>query len=77
MTNNTIARPVLHPMSKLQRQVQSLVDSGKLQPSDAIWKVGFLFRDNWSHWKEELLDFEFTMQDPIQSFLDVEDWDED
>lgn len=77
MANHTITRPVVHPMDKLQRQVQSLVNSGKLQPSDALWKVGFLFRDSWPHWKGELLDFEFTMQDPIQSLLDVEAWDED
>lgn len=64
-------------MGKLQRQVQSLVDSGKLQSSDALWKVAFRFRDNWSYWKSELLEFEFSMQDPIQAFLDVEAWDED
>ncbi|MGF1603142.1 MAG: DUF4327 family protein [Thermosynechococcaceae cyanobacterium] len=77
MTNDTISRPVVHPMGKLQRQLQSLVDSGKLQSSDALWKVAFLVRDNWPHWKSELLEFEFSMQDPIQAFLDVEAWDED
>ncbi|NJK41697.1 MAG: DUF4327 family protein [Acaryochloridaceae cyanobacterium SU_2_1] len=64
-------------MGKLQRQLQSLVDSKKLKPTDSLWKVGLLFPDRWSHWKGELLDFEFSMQDPIQSLLDVEAWDED
>lgn len=77
MTNETMVPRVMHPMVRLQRQVQSLVNSRKLQPTDGLWKVGFLFRDAWPHWKEELLDFEFSMSDPIQAFLDVEVWDED
>jgi hypothetical protein len=77
MTNISMAQSVLHPMGKLQRQVQSLVNSHKLKPTDSLWKVGLLFPDRWSYWKGELLDFEFSMQDPIQSFLDVETWEED
>lgn len=77
MTNSTMTPAVLHPMGKLQRQVQSLVNSRKLKPTDSLWKVGLLFPDNWSHLKDELLDFEFTMQDPIASFLEVETWEDD
>jgi hypothetical protein len=77
MTNKSVTHRVMHPMVKLQRQVQFFVDSRKLQPTDRLWKVGFLFQDTWPYWKQELLDFEFSMQDPIQAFLEVEAWDED
>ena len=59
MTNDTMTRRVTHPMVRLQRQVQSIVDSRKLQPTDGLWKVGFLFRDTRPQWKEELLDFDY------------------
>lgn len=77
MTNTSVAQSVVHPMGKLQRKVQSLVNSRKLKPHDSLWKVGLLFPDKWSHLKHELLDFEFSMQDPIQSFLEVEGWDDE
>lgn len=77
MTNPSLTQVDIHPMGKLQRQLQSLVNSNKLKPTDSLWKVGLLFPDRWPHWKHELLDFEFSMQDSIQSLLDVEAWDED
>ena len=76
MANDRVTAPVLHPMGKLQRQVQSLVNSQKLKPTDSLWKVGLLFQDNWPHWKQELLEFEFSMADPIQALLDVESWED-
>ncbi|MBD2579058.1 DUF4327 family protein [Oscillatoria sp. FACHB-1406] len=66
-----------HPMVKFQRQLQSLVDSKALKPNDSIWKVALLYGDDWQYWKNELLDFGFTMQDAIGDVLVVEAWDED
>jgi hypothetical protein len=66
-----------HPMVKFQRQLQSLVDSKALKPNDSIWKVALLYGDDWQYWKKELLEFGFTMQDPIQDVLVVEAWDEE
>ncbi len=66
-----------HPMVKFQRQVRSLVDSNVLKPTDALWKVALLYGDDWAHWKRELEDFEFTMQDPVSELLSVESWDEE
>lgn len=77
MTKTLLSQPVLHPMAKLQRQVQSLVDSKMLKPTDRLWKIALLYGDEWSHWKQELEDFEFTMQDPISDLLMVESWEED
>ena len=68
---------VAHPMVKLQSKVSSLVDSGILKPSDSIWKIAFLYEDKWDYWKQELLDFGFTMQDSISELIAVEAWDED
>jgi len=68
---------VVHPMVKLQRQVQSLVDSKMIKPSDSIWKIALLYGDEWAYWKRELLDFEFSMQDPVSDLLAVESWEED
>ena len=74
MTNQT----VVHPMVKFQRQVQSLVMKSKvIKPEDPIWKIAFLFGDEWSHWRRELEDFDFSMQDPIGDLLAVESWEED
>ncbi|MBD2104387.1 DUF4327 family protein [Leptolyngbya sp. FACHB-261] len=72
-----MAQQVTHPMVKLQNQVRSLVDSGVLKPDDQIWKIALLYGNDWPHWKEELLDFEFSMQDPVTDLLAVESWDED
>ncbi len=68
---------VAHPMVKLQRKVSSLVKSNLLKPSDSIWKVALLYGDEWTYWKKELLEFGFTMQDPVSELLMVEAWDED
>ncbi len=72
-----MTQQVLHPMVKLQRQVRALVASKKLKPNDGLWKIALLYQEEWPHWKQELLDFEFSMQDPIQDLLDVEAWDDD
>lgn len=78
MPESTTAAPlVLHPMAKFQRQVRSLVESNVIKPSDKLWKIAFLFKDNWEHWKQELEDFEFSMQDPISDLLAVESWEEE
>ena len=68
---------VIHPMVKLQRNVQSLVESKIIKPTDSIWKIALLYGNQWQYWKQELLDFGFTMQDPIGDLLAVEAWDED
>jgi hypothetical protein len=77
MTNTMLKQPVVHPMAKFQRQIQSLVDSNVIEPTDRLWKVAFLFRDEWTYWKQELEEFEFTMSDPISELLAVESWEED
>lgn len=72
-----MTQQVIHPMGKLQRQVEQLVKSGIIKPTDSIWKIAFLFGDEWAYWKQELLEFEFSMQDPVQELIEVEAWDED
>jgi len=72
-----MTKQVAHPMVKLQRQVQSLVDSKLLKPSDSIWKIALLYGDEWSYWKNELLEFGFSMQDPVQDLIMVDEWDEE
>lgn len=72
-----MTKQVAHPMMKLQRQVSSLVQSKIVDPSDRIGKIALLLGNDWSYWKNELLDFDFSSQDSIQELLDVEDWDED
>lgn len=73
----TMTQQVIHPMVKLQRQVHSLVDSKIIKPNDSLWKIALLYGDDWSYWKKELLEFGFTMQDPIQDLLSVDAWDEE
>ncbi|NEP12287.1 MAG: DUF4327 family protein [Symploca sp. SIO2C1] len=68
---------VTHPMVKLQRQVYSLVESKIIKPTDRIWKISLLYGEEWAHWKQELLEFGFTMQDTIGDLLAVEAWDEE
>jgi hypothetical protein len=78
MAKTTTADPlVLHPMAKFQRQVRSLVDSDVIKSTDKLWKIAFLFRDSWPHWKHELEEFEFSMKDPISDLLAVESWEEE
>jgi hypothetical protein len=72
-----MAQQVMHPMVKLQRHLQSLVQSKIIKPTDSIWKIALIYGDDWPHWKQELLDFGFTMQDPVGEVLAVEAWDEE
>jgi hypothetical protein len=72
-----MTQQVTHPMVKLQRNVRSLVDSQIVKPSDSIWKIALLFGNEWQYWKQELLEFGFTMQDPLSDLLSVESWDEE
>ncbi|MCW6037984.1 DUF4327 family protein [Spirulina subsalsa FACHB-351] len=72
-----MTQKVAHPMVKFQRKVRSLVDSKILKPHDSIWKIAFLYGDDWSYWKNELLEFGFSMQDPVHDLLVVEEWDEE
>ena len=72
-----MTQQVIHPMVKLQRQVQKLIDSKLLKPTDSIWKIALLYGDEWSYWKQELLAYDFTMQDPVSELLAVESWEDD
>ena len=72
-----MTQQVAHPMVKFQRKVASLVESKVLKPSDSLWKLALLYGDQWGYWKEELLEFEFTMKDPVSEVLNVEAWDEE
>ncbi len=72
-----MTQTVLHPMAKLQRQVQKLVTSKLLKPTDSIWKIALLYGDDWTFWKSELQAYDFSMQDPISELLAVESWDDD
>lgn len=67
----------IHPMVKLQRHVSSLVTSNIIKPTDSLWKIALLFGDEWAYWKKELLEFGFTMQDPISELLAVEAWEDE
>ena len=78
MVNETVVRPsVTHPMFKLQRQVRSLVEKNVLKPDDRLWKIAFLYGDEWPYWRKELEDFEFSMHDPISELLSVETWEDE
>jgi hypothetical protein len=77
MSNGVMNQQVFHPMVKFQRKIQSLVTSGVVKSTDSIWKIALLFGDDWSYWKQELEDFDFSLQDPIDDLLAVEDWDDD
>lgn len=72
-----MTQTVAHPMVKLQRKVQSLVNANILKPEDSIWKIAFLYGKDWSYWKKELLEFGFDPQDPVKDLLVVEAWDEE
>lgn len=77
MTESVMSQRIAHPMEKLQRQVRSLVQSKMLKPTDRLWKIAMLYGDEWSYWKNELEDFDFSMQDTISDFLAVETWEEE
>jgi hypothetical protein len=74
---DSMTKQVAHPMVKFQRKVASLVESQVIKPNDSLGKIALLFGDDWTHWKKELLDFGFTVQDPISELLLVEAWDEE
>ncbi|MGB3517015.1 MAG: DUF4327 family protein [Elainellaceae cyanobacterium] len=76
MSKGVLSQPVIHPMVKFQRKVDSLVKSGVVKSSDSIWKIALLYGDDWAYWKQELEDFEFSVQDPIGDLLVVESWDD-
>jgi hypothetical protein len=71
-----MTKQVAHPMVKLQRKVSSLVQSNIIKPEDSLSKIAFLLGNDWQYWKNELIDFNFSLKDSIQEFLLVEDWDE-
>lgn len=77
MAEGVMNPQVIHPMEKFQRQVRSLVESKVVKPTDRLWKIALLYGDDWSYWKKELEEFEFSMQDPISELLAVETWEED
>ncbi len=77
VTVENMTQQVVHPMAKLQRQVQKLVDSKLLKPSDSIWKIALLYGDEWAFWKQELIAYDFAMQDPVSELLLVESWDDE
>ncbi|HEY9748275.1 MAG TPA: DUF4327 family protein [Allocoleopsis sp.] len=77
MTKGVMNQQVIHPMVKLQRQVRSLVDSNLIKPTDSIWKIAFLYGDEWPYWKQELQAYDFTMQDPVNDLLEVEAWEDE
>ena len=68
---------VAHPMEKIQRQVRSLVEKKLIKSTDSLWKIALLYGDDWPYWKQELISFEFSMQDPVSYLLAVESWEED
>ncbi len=72
-----MTKQVAHPMMKLQRKVSSLVESKIVRPEDRIAKIALLLGNDWSYWKNELSDFDFSSQDSIRELLLVEDWEED
>ncbi|MGK7935349.1 MAG: DUF4327 family protein [Xenococcaceae cyanobacterium] len=72
-----MTKQLAHPMVKLQRKISSLVESRIIQPEDSIGKIALLLGNDWAYWKKELLEFDFSMKDPVQELLMVEDWDEE
>lgn len=72
-----MTKQLAHPMVKLQRKMVSLVESKIVKPEDNIGKIALLLGNDWTYWKNELLDFGFSMKDPVQDLLIVENWDEE
>lgn len=71
-----MSQQVMHPMVKFQRKVGSLVSSNVIKPTDQLWKIAFLYGDDWSYWKGELEDFGFSTKDKINELLVVESWED-
>jgi hypothetical protein len=72
-----MSQQVVHPMVRLQRQVHKLIDSKLLKPTDSIWKIALLYGDEWAFLKQELLAYDFTMQDPVSELLAVDSWEDE
>ena len=72
-----MTKQLAHPMVKLQRKIASLVESRIIKPEDSIGKIALLLGNDWAYWKNELLEFDFSMKDPVKDLLMVEDWDEE
>ncbi len=72
-----MTKQVAHPMVKFQRKLASLVESKVLSSKDSIYKVALLYGNEWAYWKKELMDFGFSLQDPIEDILIVEAWDDE
>ncbi len=69
-------KQTVHPMVKLQQKISSLVESDIVQPEDSISKIALLLGNDWQYWKSELMEFDFSVKDPIRELLLVEDWEE-
>ena len=69
-------KQVLHPMVKLQQRVASLVNSKIISADDNIAKIALLFGEEWSFFKSELLDYGFSLKDPVKDLLVVQRWDD-
>ena len=72
-----MTKQLAHPMVKLQRKIASLVESRIIKPEDSIGKIALLLGNDWAYWKKELLEFDFSMKDPVCDLLMIEDWDEE
>lgn len=69
-------KQTLHPMVNLQRKISSLVESDIVKPEDSISKIALLLGNDWKYWKNELIEFDFSVKDPIRELLLVENWEE-
>jgi hypothetical protein len=72
-----MSQKLAHPMEKFQRQVRSRVETNVIKPTDRLWQIALLYGNDWAHWKKELHEFGFSMDDPVVELLQVEAWDED
>ncbi len=71
-----MSKQTMHPMVKLQRKVSSLVEEKIVQPEDRISKIALLLGNDWQYWKNQLIEFDFSVKDPIKELLLVEYWEE-
>ncbi|MDJ0533911.1 MAG: DUF4327 family protein [Xenococcaceae cyanobacterium MO_207.B15] len=71
-----MSKQTIHPMVKLQRKVSSLVEEKIVQPEDRISKIALLLGNDWQYWKNQLIEFDFSVKDPIKELLLVEYWEE-
>ncbi|MEB3173967.1 MAG: DUF4327 family protein [Cyanobacteriota bacterium] len=71
-----MVQKLAQPMEKFQRKMASLVEAKAIKPQDRLWKLALLYGEEWAFWKNELQEFGFSMQDPIEAVLQVEVWEE-